>query len=212
MDASIKPGDVQPQCIIFSVQGKAGEYTVNTETIQPYYGKSPTAALKASDLGVTPGTTVYLYTVQKDGKFLTTFPSPVISNTSTELQFLAYYSGAKLEAGTYTVTAYTVKAGDSNSQIAIIGQKNIIVTANNPEVTFKQVKSSTTFTSKEDIVRDCFEFYVNGTKLDSSAVFSAEVNIVPDKKKALKATLLISNTFYGSYTIDVDLTKSSVIS
>ena len=212
MDASIKPGDVLPQQVILSIQGKSGAYTVSKEYIQPYFGKQPTAQLKASDLGVTPGTTVYLFTVQKNGQYLSSLPAAVITNTSTEIQFLAYSAGIQLDAGNYAVTAYSVKAGDSNSQIVPLGQKTIVVTANKPVVIAKQVKATTTCISKVEIVKDCFEFYVNGTKLDASAVVDAEVNIVPDKKKALSAKVMITNSFYGSYPVDVDLTSSSVIS
>ena len=76
LDTAIKQGDAAPGEARFSVEGRNGAFSVNKEIIQFYPSKQPTAQLKASDLGIAVGTKIYIFTVQKDGQFLSVLPAP----------------------------------------------------------------------------------------------------------------------------------------
>ena len=211
MDNSIKQGDAAPSEVRLSIEGRNGAFSVRKEIMVFYPGKQPTAQIKASDLGVTPGTKTYIFTVQKDGSFMSAFPANVITNTSTELVFKSFDYQSRLEAGTYVITAYQLVPGTENSQIGSIGQRTIIVTNNQAPVQFRQVKDKSTAVTAVDVARDCFEFYIDGKKLDPTAVIDADVSFSGTGSKYVKSVKLsYNNTVYGDYVQNVSISGSVI--
>ena len=218
IDTAIKDGDIKPQVLSMSIEGTNGNYTVKKEFLT-FCGKPVTAAIKASELGMGEGTTVYAYTIQKDGQYLAALPD-LVTDDSIELKFQAYEYQKKLAAGLevgkttqYTVTAYKVVLGSSNSQVYLIGQKNVVVTNNQPTVSYKFVKDRTTEITNVGIATDCYEFYIDGKKLPASAIVDAAVTINGEgtSKLVTSVTIRITNSVFGDYTQIVKLVDSDII-
>ena len=211
MDTAIKQGDAFPSMVKIAVEGKNGVYTVSKETIKFYPGKQPNSQIKASDLGVAAGDKVYIYTVQKDGKYLDALPD-LVTDSTNELIFKSFDYQKKLEKGTYTISAFEVVAGADNSKIYSVGQRAIQVTNNTPVVQYKKLKDKTDYTAPIDIVKDCFEFYIDGKKVDSSAIVDAEVNISDKGTKYVKSVKIqYTNTVYGNYIQSVTISDSNLV-
>ena len=211
IDTAIKQGDAAPGEARFAVEGRNGAFSVKKEVIQFFAGKQPTAQLKASDLGIAVGTKIYIFTVQKDGQFLSALPAPCITNTSTELVFKAFDVQTKLEAGNYVIAAYSIVGGAENSQITAIGTRTVVVTNNQAPVQFKQIKDKSTAVTGIDVAKECFEFYVDGKKLDSSCIIDADVNFSGTGSKYVKSVKLsYNNTIYGDYVQNVSITGSVI--
>ena len=212
VDTAIKEGDVLPQVVTISVEGVDGNYTVNKELIK-FLGAAPSPALKASDFGVPDGTKLYLYTVQKDGQYLTTLPE-LITDDTLEIKLQAYAYQKKLEAGQYTISTYSLILGSTNAQqITTIGRKSINVKNNQPTVTYKFVKDKTTETSPVAIATDCYEFYIDGKKLPVSAITDADVAINGEgtSKLVKSVTITYNNTVYGDFQQKVTLAGANII-
>ncbi|MBR5177255.1 MAG: hypothetical protein IKW90_00475 [Lachnospiraceae bacterium] len=211
MDTAIKEGDVKPQVTAISVQGVNGNYTVKKEFLK-FMGKAVTAQLKASDFGLAEGTKIYVYTIQKDSQYLSALPD-LVTDDSIEVKFQSFDYQKKLAAGQYTFTAYSLVLGASNSQIAIIGQKNIVVSNNQPTVSYKFVKDKTTQTAPIAIATDCYEFYIDGKKLPTTAVVDADVAVNGDgtSKLVKSVTITINNTVYGDFQQKVTLAGADII-
>ena len=211
MDTAIKEGDVKPQVTTISVQGVNGNYTVKKEFLK-FRGSAVTAQLKASDFGLAEGTKVYVYTIQKDGQYLTALPD-LVTDDSQEVKFQAYEYQKKLAAGQYTFTAYSLVLGANNSQIAIVGQKSIVVSNSQPAVSYKFVKDKTTETAPIAIATDCYEFYIDGKKLPASAIIDADVAINGDgtSKLVKSVTITFNNTVYGDFQQKVTLAGADII-
>ena len=113
------------------------------------------------------------------------------------------------------ISAYNLIAGTDNSQISSVqnGVKTIVVTKNQTmNITFKQIKEATTAIAPVDIAKDCFEFYIDGQKIDSSAITNADVSLSGTGSKYVKSVeISFLNNTYGSYTQTVDVTSSSII-
>jgi len=211
MDTAIKAGDANPSEVKMSIQGRNGAFTVKNELLRFYPGKAPSAQIKATDLGVSVGDTVYLYTIQKDGKYVDVLPD-LVTDTSYELIFKSFDYQKQLASGQYIVAAYKLTAGLNNSSISQIGQRTIIVTNNQPAITYKQIKETTTYSVDIDIVKDCFEFYLEGKKLDPSSIIAADVSVSGTGSKLVKSVKIsYSNSVYGIFTKDVTITNSSII-
>jgi hypothetical protein len=211
MDTAIKEGDVKPQVTTISVQGVNGNYTVKKEFLK-FRGSAVTAQLKASDFGLAEGTKVYVYTIQKDGQYLTALPD-LVTDDSQEVKFQAYEYQKKLAAGQYTFTAYSLVLGANNSQIAIVGQKSIVVSNSQPAVSYKFVKDKTTETAPIAIATDCYEFYIDGKKLPAPAIIDADVAINGDgtSKLVKSVTITFNNTVYGDFQQKVTLAGADII-
>ena len=215
LKTGIKAGDVKPETFSISIQSKNGAYTVKNENMK-FYDKQVTAQIKNTDLGVTAGETVYLYTIRftgKDGqtKFLTSLPA-LVTNGTTEIIFKAYDYQAKLDEGTYIIQAYKVVAGTANSKIDSIGQRTVNVVNDQPAIAYKQVKFTSTHLDPVDVVKECFEFYVDGKKVETLDVPAAEMNTSSDGTKFVKSvTLRIHNDVYGDCDFAVSTLDSKTI-
>jgi len=216
LKTGIKAGDVKPETFTISIQSVNGAYTVKNENMR-LYTKQVQNPIKSSDLGVADGTTVYLYTIRftgKDGqtKFLTA-PSALITDGVTEVIFKAYDLQAKLDEGTYIVQAYKVVTGASNSTISAIGQRTISVVNDQPAVAYKQVKFTSTMLDGVDVVKECFEFYIDGKKLETLDIPAVEMNKAADGTKFVKkVTLRIHNDVYGDCDYNISTLDSKTIS
>lgn len=216
LKTGIKAGDVKPETFTISIQSVNGAYTVKNENMR-LYTKQVQNPIKSSDLGVADGTTVYLYTIRftgKDGqtKFITS-PSALITDGVTEVIFKAYDLQTKLDEGTYVVQAYKVVTGASNSTISAIGQKTINVVNDQPAVAYKQVKFTSTMLDGVDVVKECFEFYIDGKKLETLDIPAVEMNKASDGTKFVKkVTLRIHNDVYGDCDYNISTLESKTIS
>lgn len=215
LNTAIKEGDVKPGTYSISIQSKNGAYTIKNEVMR-LYGKQVANPIKSSDLGVADGETVYLYTIRYTGsdnqtKFLSTFPA-CITNGVTEVIFAAYDHGVRLEAGSYIIQAYKVVAGANNSNITSIGTKTINVVNDKPQIAYKQVKFESAMHDPVDVVKDCFEFYIDGKKVESPVISVADMNSSVDGTKFVKsANLVINNTVYGDYEFTISMLESKTI-
>lgn len=218
IDTAIKDGDIKPQVASMSIEGTNGNFTVKKEFLT-FCGKPVTAALKASEFGKTEGTVIYAYTIQKDGQYLTSLPD-LVTDDSVELKFTAYEYQKKLAAGLeagkttqYTIQAYRIVLGGSTSEVKPLGQKNIVVTNNQPKVTYKVIKNKTNETTGVGIANDCFEFYIDGVKLPASAVKDAEFITSGDgtSKAVQTVTIGITNSVYGDYIQKIKFDTAEII-
>ena len=215
LKTGIKAGDVKPETFTLSIQSKNGAYTVKNENMR-FYDKQVSAQIKNTDLGVAAGETVYLYTIRytgKDGqnKFLTALPA-LATDGVTEVIFKAYDYQTKLAEGTYIIQAYKVVAGTANSKIDSIGQRTLNVVNDQPAIAYKQVKFESSHLDPVDVVKECFEFYVDGKKLETLDVPAAEMNTSTDGTKFVKSvTLRIHNDIYGDYDFAVSTLDSKTI-
>ncbi|MCR5206221.1 MAG: hypothetical protein K6E47_14425 [Lachnospiraceae bacterium] len=218
IDTAIKEGDIKPQVASMSIEGTNGNYTVKKEFLT-FCGKPVTAAIKASEFGMAEGTVIYAYTIQKDGQYLASRPD-LVTDDSIELKFTGYEFQKKLAAGLevgkttqYTVSAFRIVLGGATSEVKPLGQKNIVVTNNQPKVTYKVVKNKTNETTGVGIVNDCFEFYIDGAKLPASAVKDAEFITSGDgtSKAVQTVTITISNSVYGDYTQKIKFDSAEII-
>ena len=216
LKTGIKAGDVKPETFTISIQSVNGAYTVKNENMR-LYTKQVQNPIKSSDLGVADGTTVYLYTIRftgKDGqtKFISS-PSALITDGVTEVIFKAYDLQTKLDEGTYIIQAYKVVTGASNSTISAIGQKTINVVNDQPAVAYKQVKFTSTMLDGVDVVKECFEFYIDGKKLETLDIPAVEMNKADDGTKFVKkVTLRIHNDVYGDCDYNISTLDSKTIS
>ena len=216
LKTGIKAGDVKPETFTISIQSVNGAYTVKNENMR-LYTKQVQNPIKSSDLGVADGTTVYLYTIRftgKDGqtKFITS-PSALITDGVTEVIFKAYDLQTKLDEGTYIVQAYKVVTGASNSTISAIGQRTINVVNDQPAVAYKQIKFTSTMLDGVDVVKECFEFYIDGKKVETLNIPAVEMNKADDGTKFVKkVTLRIHNDVYGDCDYNISTIDSKTIS
>ena len=205
LKTGIKEGDVKPESIKLSIQSKSQGFAVKNENMK-LYPKQLTPQITNTDLGVAVNDVVYLYTiyhVDGNGKadFMKTLPATVFTDGVTELQIKAYDYQVRLEEGTYRIDAYKVVAGAANSSITQIGSRNITVVNDKPVVEFKQIKVTSTKTDPVDVVKECYEFYIDGKKVETPNIPSAEMNTGSDGSKFVKSVnLTINNKVYGDYT------------
>jgi hypothetical protein len=136
------------------------------------------------------------------------------------LKFTGYEFQKKLAAGLevgkttqYTVSAFRIVLGGATSEVKPLGQKNIVVTNNQPKVTYKVVKNKTNETTGVGIVNDCFEFYIDGAKLPASAVKDAEFITSGDgtSKAVQTVTIGITNSVYGDYIQKIKFDTAEII-
>lgn len=215
LKTGIKAGDVKPETFSISIQSRNGAYTVKNENMV-LYPKQVANPIKNTDLGVADGATVYLYSIRytdknNQSKYLTTLPA-LATDGVTEVIFKAYDYQSKLEEGTYIIQAYKVVAGTANSNITPIGQKTINVVNDQPVIGYKQTKVTTTYSVDVDVVKDCFEFTVDGKKLEVLEVVAAEMNTAADGTKFVKsATIRINNDVYGPCDFKISTLESKTI-
>ena len=208
LKTGIKEGDVKPESITLNIQSKSQGFAVKNETMK-LYTKQLTPQITNTDLGVAVNDIVYLYTVyhtDANGKadFMKTLPATVFADGVTELQIKAYDYQVRLEEGTYRIDAYKVVAGAANSSITQIGSRNITVVNDKPLVEFKQIKVTSTYSDPVDVVKECYEFYIDGKKIETPNIPSAEMNTGSDGSKFVKSVnLTITNTVYGNYTMKI---------
>ena len=215
LKTGIKEGDVKPETYTLSIQSKAGAYTVKNEVMR-LYGKQVQNPIKSSDLGVADGTTVYLYTIRytdknNQTKYLTSLPS-LVTDGVTEIIFKAYDFGQRLDEGSYVIQAYKVVTGANNSTIEAKGTKTISVVYDQPQIAYKQIKFESTMLDPVDVVKECFEFYIDGKKVESPVISVADMNSSADGTKFVKsANLIIHNNVYGDYEYKVSMLDSKTI-
>ena len=216
LKTGIKAGDVKPETFSFSIQSKNGNYMVKNENMR-LYPKQVVNPIKCTDLGVADGETVYLYTIRytdknNQTKYLTTLPGLATDGT-TEVIFKAYDYQSKLDEGTYLIQAYRVVAGTNNSNIdSSVGQKTFVVINDQPKVEYKQTSVTTTYSNAVDVVKDCFEFTIDGKKLETLDVVDADMHTDGDGTKFVKSvTIRITNTIYGPYDFKISTLNSKTI-
>ncbi len=205
----VKLGDVAPEKVSYGVQGADGNLFVKRANLQFFPSKIPTGALKASDLGLADGAEVFFYTIEKTDKngrkFLDTLPAQVTA-TADEITFNSFVAGSRLDAATYTITVYKLKAGKTNSIVNNIGIKTLIVEDSQEKLSFTKQKATSTSMDPVTIARECFKVYLGAKELPSTAIIGADVNTSDSKVYIKNITVTYDNTFYGSYkeTIDVN--------
>ncbi|MBO4421790.1 MAG: hypothetical protein J5783_08180 [Lachnospiraceae bacterium] len=216
LKTGIKEGDVKPESVTLNIQSQSQGFAVKNE-IMKHYTKQLTPQVTNTDLGVAVNDVVYLYTVyytDANGKsdFMKTLPAIVFTDGLTELQIKAYDHQVRLDEGTYLIDAYKVVAGAANSSIERIGTRKITVVNDKPEVSFKQIKVTSTNTVATEVAKECFEFYINGKKVENPNITAADMNTGSDGSKFIKSVnLAITNSVYGNYEMTIKMENDSKV-
>ena len=123
-----------------------------------------------------------------------------MTNTGNELVITTYDAGKKLPEGTYVISFFKVVAGSADSEVSLLDEKVLTVTDNQPQVVVTQKKVTTTYKTAIEVVKDCFEFTLDGTKLESSAVVDADINTSAFGEISVqKIKIKFKNDVYGEY-------------
>ncbi len=174
--------------------------------------KAPTTTMKAADFGVAPGTPIVAMTIRfrPESGAETYITSGVNIDTASDnvLVFDPVNTGTKLAKGTYTINAYILTPGDTSTTVtrSINPTRVITVKDNSLSGTYKQkAEKLNVGGSVESVISQFFDFYVEGTKLDPSAVSSVEYNANMDGKSAyiVSVTVTLTNDPYGPFTVKI---------
>lgn len=140
-----------------------------TDSMGAMRTSAPTAALKCTDLGVSDGTTVLCYTIDKNGTVLTTLPAQITyeGNKIVVKPFTDSGDATGLAVGTYKINVYKITARTSGSSVSNVATCTIVVKDSVPSLSVTQVTQAAPATggSWMDNLSHYFKFYVNGTEL-----------------------------------------------
>ena len=117
-----------------------------------------------------------------------------MSNLQRFFHRLNFTTGAKLAAGTYTLT---VAPTDTDSKIPTF-TRNIVITDSQTAVTVKRVSESGTSVSA------CFEFYLNGEKLTTTSAkfFYGNTDVTSETGKTTPVTKAVIKYNVGSHVVE----------
>lgn len=208
LKTGIKEGDVKPASVTLSIQSKNQGFAVKNEVMK-LYPKQLVSPIKNTDLGIAVDEVTYLYTIMytdKNGKtsYLSMLPATAFLEGTNELTIKAYDYQTRLDEGTYVIQAYRVIGKADFSLIENIGVRNITVVNDKPVVEFKQTKFTSTNTVAVEVVKECYEFYIDGKKLENPDVISADMNTGSDNTKFVKSVnISITNSVYGKYVMQI---------
>lgn len=178
-----------------------------TEGMGTLVTAKPTAKLKASDLGMVPGSSDFFYTITRNGEYIGS--DPCIYADSNNIEFIPVTLGAKLKEGSYVVALYRITAESDHSVISQVAQKSFTVVDNEPEITFKRIADkvgvAASAPAKEKLLK-FFEFYIDGVKIKDSDIVNATANFINAANGSVgiaDAKLFFSNSAYGDFAITV---------
>lgn len=213
VNTAVLSGDVAPETLEITVQGVDRSVgipmTITREKLKFYPSKIPNPQTNATELAVPEGTILYLFTVEKNGSFLSALPGSgciALTDADRVIKVSGFSYANKLEEGMYTIRTYRVKVGATISDVDIISAYQFQAYDNQPEIIVEPVKDTSSYSAAVDIVRDCFSFKLDGKALPATAILSATMNESATAKYIIDATIVINNSFYGgSYLQKVNI-------
>lgn len=214
MNTAVAPGDVAPESFTFSVQGmkqtSQGNFSVKKEMLKFYSGDYPAMNIATTArLGVGEGDIVYLYTVQKDGKYLTDTDVASLGGLvdydfiTNDLTLKSFVSGKKLQEGTYSIKTFKVKAGASISNVEFINGADIYAADSGVKVEVISKKSATSKTAGRDIIDDCFTIKINGETINAAMILDVSKNDSASNYYINTVKVGYTNTVYGLYELPI---------
>ena len=186
------------------------------ETTGYILDKAPTTALKASDFSKSAGAQIVAMTIQyqPDGGAESFITSGVNIDTSNPffITFDPVSAGKKLGKGRYTLKAYIITLGETNSTIKQISPIRQIIVKDNALVgTFDQKKETANISGpvNNTNIAEFFDFYLEGEKLDPLLITSVDASANGDGKTAFitSVTFTLTNDPYGPFQQTIKVGK-----
>ena len=202
IDNSVGLGKNPPKSTYVNVKISYLGYYIG-EGVGYLFEKRPDVRCNAEYFGVEPGECFYGITIEhtsEDGtKTYIGENDPCIISSYMDIEFVPYTDGSRLLPGTYTITVYSVRAGEKTSEIAICDTLSIHVVDLTPDIEVTQKLQSYSGKSWGNDVTSYFTFFFEGediskyiTKVDCAESATGSVYV-------RSVEFLIPNPYFGDH-------------
>ncbi|MCR5332336.1 MAG: hypothetical protein K6E62_14310, partial [Lachnospiraceae bacterium] len=206
IDTKLSISDQDSESTFVYIKYSKDEFFVKEETGK-LLTQAPNPSWKASDLGLTPGTSGLFFTIWNGTSFISGSTSHIIID-SNNIEFKPITLGSKLPKGTYVVTYYSISATDSSSIPTPIGSVNITVEDREPVFEYRMIADTATVTGTwGDKLSKFYEFTWDGEVIPSTAIINADTTVSATSGKTVvySVTFQFINALYGPVTVTKEL-------